>query len=397
MDPACPCSSSGGNALHVILLVCPVWIGFRWWSNRRHASKGTEAVKQEEHNSQNLLEGEDQSLPAPEAKSAAAGVGKAAKLAIVAALVLVVVGVIVLKWRWAGQKDPGTQPPSADTTSGQAGARAGAFAGETVLATVEGEEITLGGLEDALEALPTEHRSEWEHQKDALLEELITRKLVLHDARRKGIAETEAYREAMGEHEAHPGHEEHVLIDVLLRREVVQKVTVTEEDLHGLYEELKDELPAQRSFEEVRDSLRSYVRQEKQNKAVEAYIEQLREKATITRNTDWIAAQKAGAPDNPLDAALKKKVPVVADFGRGTCIPCKMMKPILDELKKEYEGKAEILIIDIDEYPALTGRCGIRAIPTQIFYDASGQEAYRHQGFMPREDIVAQLKKLGAK
>lgn len=118
-------------------------------------------------------------------------------------------------------------------------------------------------------------------------------------------------------------------------------------------------------------------------------------KNKTTLDTAESEAQGMAAPDNPLDNALKKGRPVLADFGRGKCIPCKMMKPILDELQEEYQGKAEILIIEIDEHPALTRRCGIRTIPTQIFYDASGKEAYRHEGFMPREDIVEQFAKLG--
>ena len=106
-------------------------------------------------------------------------------------------------------------------------------------------------------------------------------------------------------------------------------------------------------------------------------------------------AQEAPAADNPLDRALQSGRPVLADFGRGKCIPCKMMKPILDDLKDEYAGRAEILIIDVDEYSAVTQRCRIRAIPTQIFYDAQGKEVFRHEGFMPREDIVAKLAEMG--
>jgi len=110
------------------------------------------------------------------------------------------------------------------------------------------------------------------------------------------------------------------------------------------------------------------------------------------------AAQRPAPPaDNPLDKALATGRPVVADFGRGLCIPCKMMKPILDDLKEEYAGRTEILIIEIDEYPAVTQRVGIRAIPTQIFYDAQGKELDRHQGFLPREDIVAKLAEMGVK
>jgi len=103
------------------------------------------------------------------------------------------------------------------------------------------------------------------------------------------------------------------------------------------------------------------------------------------------------AVGNPLDRALATGRPVVADFGRGMCIPCKMMKPILDDLKEDYAGRAEILVIEIDEFPAVTQRVGIRAIPTQIFYDAEGNVAYRHEGFIPREDIVAKLAEMGVR
>ncbi|MHC4591330.1 MAG: thioredoxin family protein [Planctomycetota bacterium] len=112
------------------------------------------------------------------------------------------------------------------------------------------------------------------------------------------------------------------------------------------------------------------------------------------------AADRAGnattpATDNPLAQALATGRPVVADFGRGVCIPCKMMKPILDDLKKEYAGRAEILVIDIDDHPGLAQECDIQTIPSQIFYDAQGKEVYRHEGFMPREDIAEQLVALG--
>jgi thioredoxin 1 len=99
--------------------------------------------------------------------------------------------------------------------------------------------------------------------------------------------------------------------------------------------------------------------------------------------------------DDPLSNALRTRRPVLADFGRGTCIPCRMMQPILEKLQKEYAGKAEILILDVGEYAALAKECHIMIIPTQIFFDSTGQEVSRHQGFMAEEDIVAQLKLMG--
>lgn len=102
-----------------------------------------------------------------------------------------------------------------------------------------------------------------------------------------------------------------------------------------------------------------------------------------------------GTTTNPLERALKSGMPVVADFGRGECIPCKMMKPILEELMQTYKGKAEIFIFDIDEYSDLTTQYGIQMIPTQIFFDKSGKEVMRHEGFMEKDKIIEQLNELG--
>lgn len=98
---------------------------------------------------------------------------------------------------------------------------------------------------------------------------------------------------------------------------------------------------------------------------------------------------------NPLANVLKSGKPVLADFGRGTCIPCKMMQPILEKLQKEYAGKAEILILDIGENPVFSREYHLMVIPTQIFFDSSGKEVNRHLGFMPEDEIVAQLKSMG--
>ncbi|MFZ5587701.1 MAG: thioredoxin family protein [Thermodesulfobacteriota bacterium] len=87
----------------------------------------------------------------------------------------------------------------------------------------------------------------------------------------------------------------------------------------------------------------------------------------------------------------------LVDVGAGSCIPCKMMAPILEELKKEFEGKAIIAYIDVRYDRAAVEKYRIRGIPTQIFYDAQGKEVSRHLGFMDKESIKAALAKLGVK
>ena len=87
----------------------------------------------------------------------------------------------------------------------------------------------------------------------------------------------------------------------------------------------------------------------------------------------------------------------MVDIGAHSCVPCKMMAPIIKELSVEYAGRAAIAFIDVWQYPDEIDKYGIRLIPTQIFYDASGQEQYRHVGFMGREAIVSKLTELGVK
>lgn len=105
--------------------------------------------------------------------------------------------------------------------------------------------------------------------------------------------------------------------------------------------------------------------------------------------------QGASLTSMPLKKALSSGKPTIAEFGSGTCIPCKQMKPILEKLAAEYEGKLNVVIVEVYEQRELTQQYGIMAIPTQIVFDSSGKEVTRHTGLWPREDIIAQFKKMG--
>lgn len=89
------------------------------------------------------------------------------------------------------------------------------------------------------------------------------------------------------------------------------------------------------------------------------------------------------------------KLPKLIDLGAGKCIPCKLMAPILVDLRKEYAGRMEVVFIDVWENPDAGKQYGIEVIPTQIFYDAEGKELTRHVGFFGKEDILGQWKELG--
>ncbi|QTA88611.1 thioredoxin family protein [Desulfonema magnum] len=95
--------------------------------------------------------------------------------------------------------------------------------------------------------------------------------------------------------------------------------------------------------------------------------------------------------------APTKGMVTMIDLGAHKCIPCKMMAPVLEELKKEYEGKASIVFIDVWQNKEQARKFGIRSIPTQIFFDKQGNEVSRHVGFMGKKSIVSMLEKLGVK
>jgi thioredoxin 1 len=96
----------------------------------------------------------------------------------------------------------------------------------------------------------------------------------------------------------------------------------------------------------------------------------------------------------PKDIA-KAPLPKLLDFGRGRCIPCKAMAPVLKELSEEYKDRVIIKVIEIDQELNLTRANRIRLIPTQIFFDAKNQEVLRHEGFMGKDDIKKVFQKMG--
>lgn len=106
------------------------------------------------------------------------------------------------------------------------------------------------------------------------------------------------------------------------------------------------------------------------------------------------AASETASPP-AVESASAVRLPRLVDVGAAKCIPCKMMAPILEELKAEYAGKFEVQFVDVWKNPDAGAKYGVKMIPTQIFYDASGQERFRHVGFFSKEDILAQWKELG--
>lgn len=88
-------------------------------------------------------------------------------------------------------------------------------------------------------------------------------------------------------------------------------------------------------------------------------------------------------------------LPRLVELGSTTCIPCQMMKPIIEELTVEYEGILDVVFVDVQKDLDETKKYNIKTIPTQIFVGPSGKELFRHEGIFSKEDIVAKWAELG--
>ena len=112
-----------------------------------------------------------------------------------------------------------------------------------------------------------------------------------------------------------------------------------------------------------------------------------------SKQTDPDEALPQAADAASVDQA--QALPRLVDLGAGKCIPCKMMKPILDDLIANHADTFKTEFIDVWENEAAGQKYGVKMIPTQIFFDASGKELFRHEGFMSKEDILGKWKELG--
>lgn len=98
---------------------------------------------------------------------------------------------------------------------------------------------------------------------------------------------------------------------------------------------------------------------------------------------------------NFADQVLKAKVPVMVDFFAEWCGPCKMIAPVVEELAEEYEGKALVVKMNVDESMDTAQTYGIMSIPTLVFFK-DGKEVDRSVGAMPKEAMAEKLTALGA-
>ena len=110
-----------------------------------------------------------------------------------------------------------------------------------------------------------------------------------------------------------------------------------------------------------------------------------------------VGGSEIGTPQAiaPTNTAPEQRLPRLVDLGAGKCIPCKLMAPILEELRSNYVGRLDVQFIDVWQSPDAGKPYQIRMTPTQVFIGTNGNEVFRHEGFFSQEDILAKWKELG--
>ena len=298
---------------------------------------------------------------------------------IKASIVLLLIGIIVLMIVVKNQNKGGNRTEIGGQHQAQK-------LEKNVLAFVNNSKLTQDYLEEKYEALPEQYKNLYINDKEGFLDQLIVRELLHQEAEKMGFGK-ELNDITDKEQRKDMAIEE-------LTKNITGKIEISEEEMKNFYNDHISDMKGA-SYEQVKSNIKNHLMQQEQTELINNFIESLRKEAEIVKNEKWIEEQQALNPQNPLDEALKSGKPTVLDLGASSCVPCKMMKPIFVELEQEYKGKANILLLEIYEYKALANKYQIMVIPTQIFFDKEGNQFWRHEGFLAKDEIIKKLKELG--
>ena len=95
--------------------------------------------------------------------------------------------------------------------------------------------------------------------------------------------------------------------------------------------------------------------------------------------------------NNYEELVMKSDKTVVLDFWATWCGPCRMIAPIIEEMATEFEGKAVIGKVDVDNAPLVAAKFGIRNIPTVVFIK-NGEVVDKQVGAVPKNTLVSKLE-----
>ncbi len=258
------------------------------------------------------------------------------------------------------------------------------------IAQINERSISVAQFNRELAKIPPPYQDIFREEPKQFLEQLILKEILLQEAEKKGV---------QSEANVRPEDREMSIIQNLLKKEILDKIKVSSEEIAEIYEQHKGQF-GQKPQAEISPLIEELIREAKGKEQVEIYIASLKNKAKIEINEKYIKAVTALPPPTDTAEDFKKAIqsgkPLLVDFGANSCLPCRQLRPLLKEIKEEYAGKAHILIIDVYKFKELAREYKIQLIPTLIFFDKNGQEVFRHLGAWDKESIKNKLKEIGA-
>jgi len=265
-----------------------------------------------------------------------------------------------------------------------------------VLARVNDEKITVQQFNKEIAKLdPPLIRDMFREEPAKFLDRLIVKTLLLREAKKQGIsAPPQTYKDAA----KNPLSPDEAIIVEFVGKKFSSPPEVKREEVEGFYKMYKDRMGG-KPLKEVSPAIEQYIREAKRQDALEQYLVEIRKNAKVDIDQERLQKIAVKPPEMNTEDDLKKALtsgkPVLVDFGANSCIPCRQMRPVLKELSKEYSEKAKILVIDVYKNQNLAQDYKVFMLPTLVFFDSKGKEAFRSVGMMEKEKIVGKLKEIG--
>jgi thioredoxin 1 len=258
------------------------------------------------------------------------------------------------------------------------------------IAVINQRSITVAQFGRELAKVPAPYQDMFREEPKPFLEQMVLKEILLQEAERQGVKSDPAAKVEEAEVST---------VQNLLKKEVLDKIKVSSEEVEEVYRQHRDQL-GKKSLNEVAPLIENVVREAKGKDQLEEYVTSLRKKATVEihekRLQTFIVPSPLTDTAEEFKKALQSGKPILVDFGANSCMPCRQIRPILKEIKQEYTGKAHVFVIDVYKYKELATEYRVQLIPTLIFFDPSGKEVFRHMGAWDKASMLGKLKEAGA-